>query len=123
MSIYVQLLDAALGQPIPSTDPPSRPEALAEILKSRRCLSARGASTAGSHWAPDAVANELSYDTALIHLARLLGVECDLEDFDSPGHGRAEIESTLGFLGIRLDDLDRQNQSGLYGHEDEASGS
>jgi len=111
MSIYFQLLDAALGQPTSSTVAPSRPEALAELLRSRRGLYATGASTSGSHWAPDAVANELSYDVALIQLARLLGIECDLKDFDSPGHGRALIESYLVTLGIQVDDHNLQIQA------------
>ena len=100
MSIYTQLLDSALDEV--TTDNELTPsDALAELVRCRNLLGAGFART-GSNWAPAAVADELAYDIALIGLARSLGVECDVNRFDRPGHERARLESELAARGIHL---------------------
>jgi hypothetical protein len=106
MSIYVQLLQAALAEAQQPSDETTTSDAVAELLRRRGDLYTRGSSHAGSFWAPDAVANELAYDIALIRLAKMLGVECGVDDFDRPGKGRAHVELALMSRGIRLDEPD-----------------
>ena len=106
MSIYVQLLNAALAEAPSKSDEMNAGDAVAELLHRRGNLYTRGSSHAGSLWAPDAVANELAYDMALIRLATFLGIECKSEDFELPGRGRARVELSLMSKGIRLDESD-----------------
>jgi hypothetical protein len=101
MSIYVQLLSAALAEAPPLSDETAA-GAVSELLCRRADLYTRGSSHAGPIRAPDAVAYELAYDMALIRLARLLGMECEAGDFDLPGRGRARVELSLVSKGIRL---------------------
>jgi hypothetical protein len=112
MSIYVQLLDAALAEAPPQPDEMTTGDAVAELLRRRGNLNTNKSSRGGSLWAPDAVANELAYDMALIRLARFLGIECDADDFELPGRGRAQIELSLMSKGIRLDDSDTSEATG-----------
>ena|ERR1700733_15670398 len=123
MSIYAQLLGTALGERGSSTVGPSAPEALAELLRSRSGLYERGGSHGGPHWATDAVANELSYDVALIRLAWLLGIECEIKDFDRPGDGRARIELSLTSRGVQIGNLDSQTPAAPSNGEGLTSGS
>ncbi len=110
MSMYTHLLSAALQGLNSSTDKLTNDEALAELLRCRNRLGT-GLSHERSHRATDVVADELAYDTALIELARRVGLECDVGDFDNPGHGRALIERNLGTRGIRLGGLDGGTQT------------
>jgi hypothetical protein len=117
MSIYVQLLDAALAEGPPPPDEMTTDDAFAELLRHRGNLysssSSKGRSSQGeSLWAPDAVANELAYDMALIRLARLLGIECDTHDFELPGRGRARVELSLMSKGISLGDSGTSKATG-----------
>jgi hypothetical protein len=123
MSMYVQLLDASLDELVSSTDL-TAPDALAELVRRRSSLCAKRASHLESHLpASDSVSDELSYDVALIRLARVLGIACDVKDFERPGHGRARIELNLVSRGIEVDELDPQTRPVPDGREDLASGS
>lgn len=122
--MYVQLLDASLDELVSPTDGLTAPDALAELLRRRTNLCANRASHAQSHLpASDAVSDELSYDVALIRLARLVGIVCDINDFERPGHGRDRIELNLMSRGIAVDELDSQTRPAPYCREDLASGS
>jgi hypothetical protein len=110
MSIYVQLLGASLSERNPPPDWLNTPEVLAELLRRRLGLYAGSAASMGGHWAPDAIASELSYDVALISLARLFGIDCEVNDFERPGHGRARTESAIRSRGVRLDEFESQPQ-------------
>ena len=122
--MYVQLLDASLDEFASSTDALTAPDALAELLRRRSSLCAKRASHVESHLpACYAVSDELSYDVALIRLARLLGIVCDINDFQRPGHGRARIELNLMSLGIAVDELDSQTRPAADARENVASGS
>lgn len=106
MSMYSQLLSAALDQTHPPSDDSTTGEALANLLERRSYLGARLASHPGSKWAPGAVADQLAYDIALIEIARQLGIEVDLNGFDQPENERARLERALLGRGVPLDDLD-----------------
>jgi hypothetical protein len=123
MSIYVQLLDAALDDLGSSADGTATSEALAELIRRRSSLSASGSSHSGKDWATGAVAVELSYDVSLIRLSRLLGIECEAGDFEVPGHGRDRIELALASRGVQIDQCDSQTQSERASSEGTASGS
>lgn len=109
MSMYTQLLGAALEKIASSTEESTTGEALVELLRCRNRLDA-GMAREGPHWATDAIADELAYDIALIELARGFGVECDVSDFDNPRKGRAGLERDLGSRGIRLGVPDEETQ-------------
>ena len=68
--------------------------------------TAFGAESGGSSGVPDALSRELDYDVALITLARLLGVDSDIESFDQPQKERSRLEQALVDHGIRLDELE-----------------
>jgi hypothetical protein len=122
--MYVQLLDASLGELASPSGDLTTPEALAELLERRSSLCANRASHAEPSWAaPDAVSAELSYDVALIRLARLLGIECEINDFERPGRGRARIELKLTSLGIAVDEFDSKTGAAPENRENMASGS
>ena|ERR1700722_5573518 len=112
MSIYVQLLDAALAEAPPPPDDTTAGDALSELLRRRAGLYTGESSRGEKLWAPDAVASELAYDMALIRLARFLGIECDADDFELPRKGRARVELSLISKGIRLDDSDTSEATG-----------
>ncbi len=48
------------------------------------------------------VAGQLSYDIALVRLARSVGIVVTLSGFDQPGVERDELEGQLRTLGLRL---------------------
>ena len=96
MSMYSQLLAAALDTTTPPDDEPSTGAAWARLL---RCRSRVGV--------PDAsLVDHLAYDVALVELARLLGVECDASEFDRAEPARARLEGALSAQGVRLDDME-----------------
>jgi hypothetical protein len=104
--MYAQLLAAALTE-APSDDTATTAEAMAEL---NRCRNRLGdyASREAANWASGAVADELSYDIALIEIARQFGVRCDVSDFDNPGRGRARVEQDLESRGIVLGAPDQE---------------
>jgi len=105
MSMYVQLLATALDAPRRSDDEWSSGAALAELLQHRSRLERATSGPSGSGWAPSAVADQLTYDVALIELARHHGIECDVQAFDPPHVGRAGLEDALATIGIRMGEL------------------
>jgi hypothetical protein len=106
MSMYTQLLAAALREVSPNGTTTAA-EAMAELNRCRNRLADYG-SREGADWASTAVADELSYDIALIEIAREFGVRCDVSDFDNPGRGRARVERDLESRGIVLGAPDQE---------------
>jgi hypothetical protein len=102
MVMYTDLLAAALVDRLPRADTPTSHEVLSELRSRRRHLSDIS-SHDGRGWAPDAVADQLAYDVALMDLSRLLGIECDVLRFDQPQQERARLERELDSGGIRLE--------------------
>jgi hypothetical protein len=105
MSMYAQLLGAALGRAPSIEEAVTMGEALAELLRCRRRLVTNDP-TAGPDWVPAAVADQLAYDVALIRVARRYGVECELRNFAQPGSERRRLELALTSRGLRLDASD-----------------
>ena len=99
--MYTRLMCSALDKLASSSDGATTGQALAELLRCRNRLGAR-MSLEGSNRASAAIADELAYDIALIDLARLYGIECDVSDFDNPIRGRALLERGLGSRGVRV---------------------
>jgi hypothetical protein len=108
MSMYTELLSAAIEGLGSSTDKSTSGEVFAELLRCRNRLGP-GISYARSHSSSDIVADELAYDITLIEFARRLGVECGINDFESPGHGRTGLERNLGSRGIRIETPDEES--------------
>ena len=110
MSVYSQLLGSALDQT--GTDQGSTTgDALALLLERRNRLGTNLSSYAVSDWAPDAIADQLAYDVALIEFSQLLGIDVDLTKFGQPQRERTRLEQALVSRGIHLDGLDKSAES------------
>jgi len=105
MSIYSQLLSAALVQTDGADDDTTTGGALAKVLACRSKLEAEPGARSGSDWAAAALADQLAYDMALIGLSRRLGIEFDLSSFDQRQLERNRLERALETRGIALDQL------------------
>ena len=57
-------------------------------------------------WAPDAIADQLAYDVALVELSQRLGIEVDLTRFGQPRQERDRLEQALISRGIHLDEFE-----------------
>lgn len=102
MSVYSQLLGNALDQTHASQGSTTG-DVLAQLLERHNRLGTNLSPYTGSDWAPDAIADQLAYDVALIELSRRLGIEVDLTKFGQPQHERARLEQVLVSRGILLD--------------------
>jgi hypothetical protein len=117
MSIYTQLLTAAIEQADAFDDKATTGEALARMLECRARLGINVAGGSESGWAATAIADQLAYDVALINLARCSGIEASPSGFDPPQKERAQLERTLENRGTHLDrlfeptELDARSQS------------
>jgi hypothetical protein len=103
MSMYAQLLDAAIGKSAPIGTRTSRTEAYSKFLSARRQLSTRVKETLKLDNSSAAIAHQIEYDIALIDLAHSLDIACDVKDFDQPLRERLRLEQALQAQGIRLD--------------------
>jgi hypothetical protein len=102
MSVYAQLLSHALeAHPDPSS---TTGDALAQLLERRTRLRANTSRTE-SDWAPDAIADQLAYDVALVELSQRLGIEVDLTRFGQPRQERGRLEQALITRGVHLSDF------------------
>ncbi len=101
-SIYVELLEATLGEREPSLRSLSASEALAELVRRRRRVVWTGSSPVERDWAAAALADQVAYDSALIRYSRRLGIDCDPRRFGVPGPERQRIEHALESRGIPL---------------------
>jgi hypothetical protein len=101
MSMYTQLLSAAMDQCPPEAAAATERGAVDEVL---RCRS--GLQGAPPEADPDAVyavlALEVAYDVALLQLARVVGVESDPSRFELPQLERARVQGALRDRGISL---------------------
>ena len=60
----------------------------------------------GPGWVPLAIADQLSYDVALIQLASSVGIPCGLDRFERPDVERKRLESALRSHGFDVEGLD-----------------
>lgn len=105
MSIYSQLLSAALAQTDGSDDVSTTGGALAKLLACRAKLEVQPSARTGSDWAAAAVAAQLAYDMALVTLSRRLDIEFDLNNFDQRQLERNRLERALEARGVALERL------------------
>jgi len=105
--MYSQLLGTAIDGTVDGTS--STHEALAHLLRCRSKLGAGTVSDGEVDGLFTSVADSLAYDAALIELARVLGIECDVRAFDQPQNARAGLEQAVVAHGIRLDERDEQS--------------
>ncbi len=113
MSIYSQLLSAALEQVDGSDGEPTTGEGLAKLLTYRSRLESDVRMREGSDWTAAALADQLAYDIALIGLARSLEIEFDLDRFDQRQIERNRLERALEARGLgrgRLIELDELSE-------------
>lgn len=116
MSIYAQLLDAALqerrlaGPPAPSGD------LLAELVRCRARLETTlengTVSNRESKSVAQALGDQLAYDVVLLELARRLGVAPELTGFEPPQVTRSRLEEALVSHGIALSGPDGEAPRG-----------
>jgi hypothetical protein len=110
VSIYAQLLDAALLERRLSGPPARSGDLLAELLRSRAQLGGtlEKSTTANgeSKTVAQALADQLAYDVALVEFARGLGVADQPSGFEPPGVARTRLEEALVLQGIPLSSLD-----------------
>ena len=112
MSMYVNLLSAALGQrPFAEADAEANagadaePERYAiEEVRRRRAELERGVPPGTDGDAvPLLLAQQVGYDVALMELARAVGIDTGPDRFEQPQQERARLEQAIGERGISLD--------------------
>lgn len=83
MSMYTQMLDAAIGDLAPGD---RRASEVSAVQVARRCRDEIAGEPAGADddIVPMVLAREIGYDVALLQLARLLGIESDPSRFSQP---------------------------------------
>ena len=102
VSMYSDLIEAALADPGVSDDGLSTSRALAEVVRCRHRLDTAGWREADRQGVDAVLADEVAYDVALVRYARSLGVECDTRAFGWPHTGRRRIEELLVSRGVAL---------------------
>jgi hypothetical protein len=105
MSIYAQLLSAAIERAGGVDESATTGEALAKLLECRRGLGIGVAAGDESDWTAIAIADQLAYDISLINLARRCGIEASPSRFEPPQRERVRLEQVLGTRGINLDEV------------------
>ena len=100
MSIYSQLLEAAIGSPARLDGSQDEDQLVADLTRCRARLPEGPAPTVPAGGVPDAVADQLAYDLALTALCRHAGVAFDAGEFDRPAAARARLEEALGERGL-----------------------
>jgi hypothetical protein len=105
MSMYTQLLDAALEQRSPTEPEPSRHDAVEAVRRSREELEV-GVLGDGVDTVPAVLALQIGYDVALIELATVVGIESGASWFEQPERERDRLRRALSDLGITFDRSD-----------------
>jgi hypothetical protein len=108
MSMYTQLLDAALEQRPRREPDPSRSHAVEEVRRRREELE-RGVTERTIDTVPAVLALQIGYDVALLELAEVVGIESEPSRFDQPERERDRLRHALSDIGI---DLDVTNEAG-----------
>jgi hypothetical protein len=112
VSMYSQLLLAALEVEESSEGEPTARRTLVDLLRCRRQLEGGEWIHAGIERVPDTLTKQLAYDVTLIKLARILGIECDADEFDRPETGRTRLEAILSTPGVSLNEIETQVEDG-----------
>ena len=102
MSMYAQLLDAALEQR-PPREPEASPRHAVEVLRRCREELELGVPVHNSDTVPAILALQIGYDVALLELAEVVGIESGPGRFDQPERERDRLRQALNDRGINLD--------------------
>jgi hypothetical protein len=99
MSMYTQLLDAALEQRLPRESERSRRHAVEEV---RRCREELELGVPGHNLdtVPAVLALQIGYDVALLELAEVVGIDSGPSRFDQPERERDRLRHALNDMGI-----------------------
>ncbi len=103
MSMYTQLLDAALDQRSPREPDTNRSEAVEEVRRCRVELEF-GVSADGVDTVPAVLALQIGYDVALLELASAVGIESGPSWFEQPERERDRLCRALRDLGISIEE-------------------
>ena len=95
MSMYSQLLHAAVGHRRSVVDRPTRHSALRAVCRRRGDLDEGRPPATDPDAVPVVLAREVAYDVALLDLAAVVGIETDLSRFEQPQRERARLEAAL----------------------------
>jgi hypothetical protein len=109
MSLYTQLLDAALEQRPPRALGPSRTHAVEEVRRCREELEL-GVPEHNVDTVPAVLALQIGYDVALMELAETVGIESGPSRFEQPERERDRLRHALNDMGIDLDVLGEANR-------------
>ncbi len=112
MSMYTQLLDAALHQL--SIDGSGEDVAVAEVQRYRNQLE-RATPDVDPDTVSAALALQIGYDVALLRLAELVGIDSDPGRFDRPQLERTRLEREFARRGIPLNQNGESSQEPLAG--------
>jgi hypothetical protein len=102
MSMYTQLLDAALEQRPPSKPEPNRNRAVERVRRRRQELEL-GVPQHNLDTVPAVLALQIGYDVALLELAEVVGIESEPSRFEQPERERDRLCQALHSMGIDLD--------------------
>jgi len=116
MSMYTQLLDAALHQLSidESGEDVAVAVAVADVQRHRNQLE-RATPDVDPDTVSAALAIQIGYDVALLRLAGLIGIESDPARFDRPQLERIRLEGEFTQRGIRLYRSDGSSEEPLAG--------
>ena len=106
MSMYTQLLHAAVGQRTPVKLHPTKRSAVVAMDRCRLELGRDMPTGVAVDTVPVVLAREVAYDVALVELASVMGIATDLERFAQPRLERARLERLLRDRGVLLLDSD-----------------
>ena len=112
MSMYTQLLDAALRQL--SIDGSGEDVAVAEVQRYRTQLE-RATPDIDPDTVSAALALQIGYDVALLRLAELIGIDSDPSRFDRPQLERTRLEDAFAERGISLNQSGESSAESLAG--------
>jgi hypothetical protein len=100
MSMYAELLHAAVGQRALVELLPTRHSALNALRRSRGQLDEGTPPPTDPDAVPVVLAREIAYDVALLDLADVMGIDTDVHRFERPRQERARLEAALMDSGI-----------------------
>jgi hypothetical protein len=105
MSMYSQLLDAALEQRPRHASDPSPNHAVEAVEEVRRCREELelGVPEHNADTVPAILALQIGYDVALLELAEVVGIESAPSRFEQPERERDRLRRALNDVGIDLD--------------------
>jgi hypothetical protein len=102
MSMYTQLLDAALEQRPHRQREQSRSRAVEKVRRCREELEL-GVTEHNIDTVPAVLALQIGYDVALLELAEVVGVESGPGRFEQPERERDRLRQAFNDMGINLD--------------------